>query len=163
MIIQLKGKVAYPLTIDPTVWIFDDRKIPFEEAFLSTTKKEETEVDELKKAADRFQREVYRQSVKPPVNKSISRIDKETLLKSTYVIPFEDFLNTAEIAADAKNARLETNEGDVTITIDQLQNSLLLFAKDGKPLKETGPVHLYFRDGTNFDSPIKGFNKIIIE
>lgn len=29
-VIQVKGNVTYPITIDPSVWIFDDRKFPFE-------------------------------------------------------------------------------------------------------------------------------------
>ncbi|MDY0408070.1 hypothetical protein [Paracerasibacillus soli] len=33
MIVQLTGNITYPITLDPTVWIFDDRKIKLEEAF----------------------------------------------------------------------------------------------------------------------------------
>ncbi len=33
MIIQIKGNVKYPITLDPSVWIFDDRKILLEDAF----------------------------------------------------------------------------------------------------------------------------------
>lgn len=33
LIIQIKGNVKYPITLDPSVWIFDDRKILLEDAF----------------------------------------------------------------------------------------------------------------------------------
>ncbi len=33
-VIQVKGNVTYPITIDPSVWIFDDRKFPFEKISL---------------------------------------------------------------------------------------------------------------------------------
>lgn len=39
MIVQLKGNVQFPITLDPTVWIFDDRKIKLEEAFYRIKKK----------------------------------------------------------------------------------------------------------------------------
>ncbi len=29
-VIQVKGNVTYPITIDPSVWIFDDRKFSFD-------------------------------------------------------------------------------------------------------------------------------------
>lgn len=47
MIIQLKGKVTYPITLDASVWIFDDRKIIFEEAFIA--REEEEKEDKAKK------------------------------------------------------------------------------------------------------------------
>src|SRR5690625_6189198 len=34
VIVQLAGNVGYPITLDPTVWIFDDRKVLLEEEFI---------------------------------------------------------------------------------------------------------------------------------
>mgnify|MGYP001228263949 FL=1 len=77
-------------------------------------------------------------------------------------MPMIDFYNHAEVNEDAKDVTLVTNHGDVKISLEQLKNAYLLFSIKGKPVKEDGPVHLYFGDGSNNDNPIKGIKKIII-
>lgn len=160
VIVQLIGNLTYPITLDPTVWIFDDRKILFENAFNHEDVENDNEQDALQQAADRFARETF---IKPPVNKSISKFEREKLLVNTYVMPIRDFLETAKINPTAKIAKLQTDVSETSVTIEQLQNSLFLFAKDGKPLREDGPVHLYFGDGSNKDEPITNIKKIVIE
>jgi len=162
MIIQLKGKVHFTITLDSSVWIFDDRKIILEEAFTERT--EEQDEDRLEKAAELFNQEIYSQKkIKPPVNKSINRFEREQALTHSFVMPIKDFLNNAEIKPEAKRAILITNSDDVVINIEQLRAAYLLFAWKGKPLKENGPVHLYFGDGSNQDEPMKGIKEIIID
>lgn len=161
MIIQLKGKVTYPITLDASVWIFDDRKVILEEAF--TQKEQEPEEDPLRKKAELFDQELYfKTKIKPPVNKSLNRYEKEQALKHSFVMPIGEFIKNAEIQDKAKTAILQTTEDDVIITLEQLIDAYILFAVDGKPLKEDGPVHLYFGDGTNQDNPIKGIKTITI-
>lgn len=162
MIIQLKGKVNYAITLDPTVWIFDDRKVELKDAF-SKKEIEVVEDDTLTKAAEVFNREIYTRSNKPPVNKSINRFEREKILASTYVMPIVEFLKHAEVKDDAKSVILKTDSDDVIITIEQLAASNLLFAVEGKPLKDDGPVHLYFGDGSNKEKPIKNVKQIIID
>lgn len=163
MVIQLKGNVEHPITLDPTVWIFDDRKISLEEAFLPEAEKETIEDEELRKTAQFWDREVYQQKLDPPVNKSISTYDKKKILEGTFVMPLHHFLGNAQIHDNASNITLETINGPVQITKEQLENSKLLFARDGKPIREDGPVHLYFGDGSNQDDPIKGIKTIVVE
>src|SRR5690625_4281948 len=156
MIIQIKGNVSFPITLDASVWIFDDRKIILEEAFKE--RKEEPKEDSLAKAAELFNQEIYSQKkIKPPVNKSINRFEKEKILTNSYVMPIAEFIKTADINKNSERAILKTNDDDdVVINIEQLESAYLLFALNGKPLKEDGPVHLYFGDGTNQGDPIKG-------
>lgn len=163
MIVQLIGKVTYPITLDPTVWIFDDRKILFGDAFLTKERSTNSESNELKEASLRWDREVSQQRIKPPVNKSISRFEQKKILEGTYVMPIKYFLEHAEILSDAKGVRLETDTGSVEINLEQLSNCYLLFAQEGTIVKDRGPVHLYFHDGSNYDAPIKGIKKIVIE
>ncbi|MEC5422823.1 hypothetical protein QGM71_04835 [Virgibacillus sp. C22-A2] len=165
MIVPITGKVTYAITLDPTVWIFDDRKILLEEAFNSNvnTLDSENEDNELENASKRWDREVYQQKINPPVNKSIKRFEREKILKSSYVMPLDDFLANAEIDSIASAAILVTASGEVTISLDELINSYFLFARDGKPLKEDGPVHLYYKDGSNRENPIKNITKVIIK
>ncbi|WP_026905987.1 hypothetical protein [Paucisalibacillus globulus] len=159
MIVPILGNVAYQITMDPTVWIFDDRKIILEEAFDVNLKKEE--IDEVKLASEKWENAIGR-TAKPPVNKSLTKHERENILKYSYVMPINDFLDYAEIKVGSTDATLITNDGDIVMSIEQLYDSYLLFAIDGKPLKEDGPVHLLYKDGTNMDQPIKGINKIII-
>lgn len=166
MIIQLTGKVNYPLTLDPGVWIFDDRKVEWDNAFEHNTDKlfsEQNSDDDLKKTQERWSREVYQQKLDPPINKSISRFERNKILEGTYVMPLKPFLENAEIHEDAAAAVLTSSEGDQEITISQLHDGYFLFAREGKPLKEDGPVYFYFGDGSNKDTPIKGVNKITIK
>lgn len=159
MIIQLSGNVKFKITLDASVWIFDDRKIVFDNAF--TDKQEEEEpVDELKKAAERFNLEVYQQKIKPPVNKSINKFEREQILTQTYVMPINEFINNAEVGSNVTKVSLTTTNGPEEISLAQLKSSYLLFSVEGKPIKEDGPVHLYFGDGSNIDNPIKGISKI---
>lgn len=161
MIVQLMGNVKFPITLDPTVWIFDDRKILLEEAF-STEKHTETADSETIKTADRLNRELYQQKVRPPVNKSITKYEREKILKNSYVMPIHDFLDHAEILEEAQDVTLVTKSGEKTISLTALHNCYLLFSVDGKPLITDGPVHLLFKDGSNQDAPITGIEKIII-
>ncbi|MFD1038740.1 hypothetical protein ACFQ3N_10110 [Virgibacillus byunsanensis] len=162
MIVPIIGNVTYSITLDPTVWIFDDRKVLLDEAFNEKNNITE-EVDELEQAAQRWNREIYQQKINPPVNKSISKFEREKILENSYVMPLHEFIDHAEIKNNAKSAKLVTDSDDVSVSLTQLKNSYLLFAIDGKPLKENGPVHLYYQDGSNKDNPIVGVQKIIIE
>ncbi|MBY7143761.1 hypothetical protein KFZ56_12035 [Virgibacillus sp. NKC19-3] len=158
MIIPIIGNVTYSITLDPTVWIFDDRKILLEEAFTSKEDQDEPE-DELKKASEIWDRAIEKA---PPVNRSISRMEGNQLLENSYVMPIHYFLDNAEINPKAETAILVTNHEDVEIPLQDLYNSYFLFSVEGKPLKEDGPVHLYYMDGSNKEEPIKSVTKIII-
>jgi hypothetical protein len=163
MIVQLKGKVKFPITLDPSVWIFDDRKIEFDQAFLP---KEEVPVnpdEENEKASKRWDRAVYQQKINPPVNKSISKFERNKILESTYVMPIKHFLKNAEVNEDANAAYLVTLNGEVEISIDDFNNGYFLFAVEGKPLKENGPLHFYFGDGSNKDTPITDVKEILFK
>ncbi|WP_085507988.1 hypothetical protein [Thalassobacillus devorans] len=160
MIVQIAGNVNYPITLDPTVWIFDDRKVTMEEAF-GTVDKENTEEDELQKASMRWDREIYQQKIDPPVNRSISRFEKEKILKETYLIDLKPFIKTSEPANDSIGVTLETTKGNKEVSIEDMRQALALFSVEGRPLKEDGPIHLYWADGSNQNDPITGVTKII--
>src|SRR5690625_2134590 len=161
MIVQLKGKVNFPITLDPTVWIFDDRKVVLEEAFKNEDENNENEKDHIKKRAVMFE-QTYN-SIKPPVNKSINRFEREKILVNSYIMPIKDFVNHAEIKADAERVILKREDDKVIITVEQLREAFLLFALKGKPLTEKGPVQLIFGDGTNKLKPINGIKEIIVD
>jgi len=161
MIVPIVGNVTNSITLDPTVWIFDERKVLLEEAFNEEKQEKESEdEDTVKAASERFSRAINPNSND---NKGINKKDGEEILKNSYVMPIHHFLGHAGIKDDASNVILMSNGEEVSITLSQLENCYLLFAKDGKALKEDGPVHLYFKDGSNKEQPIKNINKIIIQ
>lgn len=161
MIVPITGNVTYSITLDPTVWIFDDRKVLLAEAF-SVPADSTSETDESERAAARWNRAVHPQHTKPPVNTNISRREGEVFLKNSYVMPIIDFIENAEINPEATGAILVTKDGDKQISLTELKHCYLQFSLDGKPLKDDGPVYFYFRDGSNKDTPIKNVRKIII-
>lgn len=162
MIVQIKGKVKFPITLDPSVWIFDDRKILLDELF----KEREIEAgkDDAQKTAEMFDRELYfNTKIKPPVNQSIQRFDREKILSDSFVMPLESFITNVEPNEDATSARLITEGDDIVISLEQLTNAYARFSNEGKQLSEDGPIHLYFGDGSNAEKPFKQVKQIIIE
>lgn len=163
MIVPILGNVNYPITLDPTVWIFDDRKVLLEEAFNAKEEEEIINNDEaLRKTAENFDRELDQDFIRPPVNKSINRFEREKILVNSYVMPIKEFLSHAEVKKTAIDVTLVTDHKEIKISLGNLENSLLLFSIKGQPLLEDGPVHLYYQDGSNKENPIKNVKKIII-
>ncbi|SHM88013.1 hypothetical protein [Gracilibacillus kekensis] len=150
MIIQIKGNVKYPITLDPSVWIFDDRKVKLEEAFNDTPPSNEEKIDSNSKLN------------KPPVNNSIKKYNKKELLENSYVMPIKEFIENAELNDNATEANLIMKENSERVSKEQLINSYMLFSIDGKQINDQGPAYLYFGDGSNQNNPIKGIKVIEI-
>lgn len=164
MIIPITGSVTFPITLDPSVWIFDDRKILLDEALKGVEKSEESEEEKLKRTVRGYDKDWYHhEHIKPPVNKSLSKKERKEALKHSWVMPLHHFIEHAEVKQDATHAELVTDDGRINIPLHVLEESYLLFAVEGKPVPEKGPVHLYYKDGTNKDQPILGVKKIIIK
>lgn len=143
MIVQVNGNVKFPITLDPSVWIFDDRKVLLEE-YLQNGLIIENNDEKTGHSTS---------------NKGLTKQEREKVLENSYVMPIKQFLLNAEPLEKAQSATLHTDQGEVQISYEELLNSVLLFALNGKPLKEDGPVHVY----TNHQSePIKGVNKITL-
>jgi hypothetical protein len=160
LIVQIEGNVQHPITLDPTVWIFDDRKILLDDAFKTYSSEDGDSSGESEKPWNRDQ---YQQQINPPINESIKRFDKKKVLESSYLMPLNYFLPNSQPSDNATKAVLHTDGDSKEIDFKDLEDSYLLFALNGKPLKEDGPVHLYFKDGSNKDAPIKGIKKIEIK
>ncbi|WP_164669142.1 hypothetical protein [Virgibacillus doumboii] len=161
MIVPITGNVTYTITLDPTAWIFDDRKILLDEAFTEQTAETDAE-NEVEEASKRWERAVKKPNLNSNGNKGIPRSEREEILSSSYVMPISNFVDYAEVNGDAEDVTLETSDGDVRISLEELQKCYLQFSLNGKPLKEDGPVYFFYRDGSNKDNPVKGIKKIVI-
>lgn len=141
MIFPITGNVRYPLTIDPTVWIFDERKI---------------EVDQIgKQIADNAQEAYYAkmgaawdkgitEGSRTDHNKPMTREEKDAALRGTFAMPLAAFIRNAEVLEGATTLRFEGVE-TVELDLSALPDMYLQFSKDGKVLTD-GPVHLLYRD-----------------
>ncbi|WP_242143540.1 MULTISPECIES: peptidyl-prolyl cis-trans isomerase [unclassified Bacillus cereus group] len=161
-ILFISGKVRFPLTIDPSVWIFDDRKVDLT-TYFHEPQQETSELETyLKHTSEHWDREIRDGAAFPPIQKSVKQFKKEKLITGTFGMPFQPFLKNAEVMDGVTEIKIETLHDEITLPLKQVQDAILGFSKDGQPLREDGPVHLYFGDGSNQNNPIRNIRKFII-
>lgn len=154
-IILIKGNVKFTITLDPGVWIFDERRKDLDVFLKGIDDNTESEEDYAKRVSKRWEREFTEGSVRPPTLVSDVTFDNKNQISGTYCIPLKPFLKNAEPENDAQKLIIETQNEEIIVPLETGREILLGFAKDGKPLREDGPVHCYFADGSNKDNPIK--------
>ncbi len=159
---MVKGKVQYQITLDPGVWIFDDRKIDLTTYF---HQKQEVidELEEYTKAVSKhWEREIIEGAIFPPTLKTERTYEKQRILTGTFGIPFKPFLLNAEVYKDASEVMIVTKDQEILLPISEAYELILGFCKEGKPLKKDGPIHVYYGNGSNVDNPIKNVKQIVI-
>ncbi|MCM3768542.1 peptidyl-prolyl cis-trans isomerase [Neobacillus niacini] len=154
-IMKLSGKVKYPLTLDPSVWIFDDRRIDLTTYF--STNKQATNADEeyTKAVSKHWDREIMEGAVFPPTLKTERIYEKQKMMTGTFGIPFKPFLKNSEPDSDASILMIHTNDNDYEVSLSEASELIFAFSDQGKQLTADGPVHVYFGDGSNRENPIK--------
>lgn len=160
-ILEIKGKVKYKITLDPSVWIFDDRRIDLD-TFFEGNEEQKQEIAYEEKMSHYWHREIREGSVSPPTLKTEKRYEKEKLLTGTFGIIFEPFLNNAEPLPDATSLIIETKSDEVVIPIDEAKDLIFQFSQKGKPLTENGPIYVLYKDGSNRHDPITDVVALII-
>ncbi|WP_442599358.1 peptidyl-prolyl cis-trans isomerase [Neobacillus sp. D3-1R] len=162
-IVMINGKVNYSITLDPSVWIFDDRKIDIDTYFY-TEKKEKNELEEYtKEVSSHWDREIREGAILPPTIGTEKKYMKEKVISGSFAIPFRPFLTNAAPLEDATKLIVVTEDNQIEMGIDTAFNLIIGFSKNGKPLSEDGPIHVYFGDGSNLDAPIKYVKEFRIE
>ncbi|WP_153731928.1 peptidyl-prolyl cis-trans isomerase [Sporosarcina obsidiansis] len=163
-IIPITGNVKHAITLDPTVWIFDDRRIDLE-VFFTEEFVERDEMEEYKeKMGKHWSREIMEGATYPPTLKSEKRYEKDKMLTGTFGIILQPFIKNATPKADATTFSLITkDEEKYTYPLADAENILFKFSENGKPLKVDGPVHALFKDGSNQDSPIRHVRAIEVD
>jgi hypothetical protein len=162
-IIFIKGRVKYPITLDPGVWIFDDRKVDLNTYFESESAKVD-ELEEYTKAVSKhWQREIQEGAIFPPTLKTEKKYEKQKLIHGTFGISLEPFINNAEPDKDASKLVVETESEEHSFDLTTAKTFILAFSKDGQPLREGGPVHIYFQNGTNASNPITNVTAFRVE
>jgi hypothetical protein len=152
-IVQISGKVHFPIVLDPSSWIFDDRKIEYND-FISekVTIKDVTEKKEERAGA----------ALPRMIERGI-KYDKARWITDSFVIPIGPFLKNAEPLEEASTVRfVREGEDDVTVSIETVREGVFIFSNEGKILQEEGP--LQFSNLSKYkEAPIKKIKKIVIE
>lgn len=164
-IVQIKGNVKYSITLDPGFWIFDDRKFDLTTYFdLENSEKTDELTDYMKSITSQWGRDITEgASVQPPISTN-KQTEKEKLSTGTFGIALKPFLKNSEPLKTAKLFIIEMdNQEEVEIPLDDAYDLILGFYKDGKSLREDGPVHIYYGDGSNQQSPLKNVRGFRIE
>ncbi|OCA87021.1 hypothetical protein [Pseudobacillus wudalianchiensis] len=153
---SIKGNVKFPITLDSGVWIFDDRRIDLDTYFdIEEDNSLHADEEYTKNVSKFWDKEIREGAVFPPTIKSEKKYEKEKVLTGTFGIPFDPFLKNAEPAANAQSLVIETTAEEITLPLEKASEIILAFSKKGKPLREDGPVHVLFKDGSNRENPIK--------
>ncbi len=162
-IITISGLVKYTITLDPSTWIFDDRRLDLTTYF---TKEKETNdsLDDYTKAVSKhWDREIMEGAVFPPTLKTEKRFEKEKVLTGTFGMLFKPFLENSEPEKEATTLVIQTDNGERELPLKEAYGLILKFSDNGKPLTADGPVHVYFGDGANQQNPIKHVNGFIVK
>ncbi len=156
----INGDVKHPLTIDPTVWIFDERKIDLDQVFDAIEL--ETEEDKLlaytKAISAQWDKEIKEGATPPNPNSNQNQIryEKQKLINGTFGMPLRPFLENTEPLDEPSTVEIIQKDGTITLLpYKDALSCILGFSNNGKKLEEDGPVHVYFGDGTNREAPIK--------
>ncbi|GAF14641.1 hypothetical protein JCM19046_956 [Bacillus sp. JCM 19046] len=160
----ISGNVKKPLTIDPTVWIFDERKIDLNAFFESGSKLEEDNdlTDYTKKISEQFDREMLEGSEPPNPNRDSNKIkfNRQELINGSFGMPLKSFIKNASPFENASTIQVETTDETVhAFPLEKGNYFIAAFSKDGQPLRNDGPIHLYIVDGEQHQ-PIKNVKQL---
>ena len=160
-IVQIKGNVTYSITLDPSVWLFDDRKKRLEDFFIHSEIEEDQLEAYTKAASEHWDREVTEGSTPPSEKKEQKKTIKEQLTTETFGILFRYFLQNSEPTETASTVIVVSENERRAFTIKQAYNFVLCFSDKGKALKEDGPIHVYYNQ--NNEDKITKVREFIVE
>lgn len=160
-IVQIKGNVGYSITLDPSVWLFDDRKQKLEDFFSAAIQEEDQLEAYTKAASEHWDREVTEGATPPSEKKEKKKTIKEQLTTETFGISFRDFLKNSNPTETAETVIVVSEEGNHTFPIEQAYQFVLCFSNEGKALTEDGPIHVYYNN--NDTDKITKVREFIIE
>lgn len=163
-VIPIKGNVKHSITMDPGIWIFDDRRIDLE-TFFTDGYVEKDEMEEYKRSMGKhWSREIMEGATFPPTLETEKQFEEKKAITGTYGIYLSHFLKNTEPNEDANFLHFETSEGEKhSVPLKDSDTIILKYCEEGKPLSEDGPVHILFKDGSNIDAPIRNIVSIHVE
>ncbi|WP_059170008.1 hypothetical protein [Bacillus sp. FJAT-27445] len=160
-IIQLAGKVKFPITIDPGVWIFDERRVDLD-TYFSQSKESGGELEEYTKSVSKQWDMEITEGAQLPGRQSKKKFQKQKLLEGTFGMPLGPFLKNSEPLEDADTLVIKADGSEYQFPLAEAYSLIAAFSKQGKPLREDGPIHIYLKDGSNKENPIRNVTAFVI-
>lgn len=162
----INGDVHHPLTIDPTVWIFDERKVDLDTYFDEARSQEDDVIAYTKAISAQWDKEITEGSAPPNPNSNQNEIkyEKQKLIHGSFGMPLKPFLENTEPVEQPQKVKITQKDGTTQILpFSEALSCIIGFSKQGETLKEDGPVHLYFGDGSNRQDPIKNIVELSVQ
>lgn len=141
--IQIKGAVNFPITLDSTTWIFDDRKVSLEDlekGVFDGTKPIQFEDNR------EWNRAILEGQTNPPTLNSEIKYKKRSVLEGSFVINMTPFFKTSEPQSNVTAIKLFNDEDAIEVPLDLLPYLFFQFAKDGKRLYDDNSVDSFVYD-----------------
>ncbi|MGM9929863.1 MAG: peptidyl-prolyl cis-trans isomerase [Bacillus sp. (in: firmicutes)] len=142
-IVPITGNVTYSITLDPSVWILDERKQKLTDFFTGDNKTKNSIEEYTKEVSAHWDREIKEGAKLPSEQKAEKKFTKEKLLNETFAISMQPFLHNCEPSEAAKELIIHSKDGTYSYPIEDAYHLVLCFSENGKALKEDGPLHVY--------------------
>lgn len=142
MIIQIQGNVTYKITLDPSTWIFDDRKVELDKLNETTNNLDSINFSD----SVEWNRAIIEGSTKPPTLETEKKYKskKQELTEGTFVINLAPFLEYTEPKkGEDAIIHFENDKWDnVSVPYKDRESLYAYFCKSGKRLYEDGMFDL---------------------
>ncbi|MBY8909300.1 MULTISPECIES: hypothetical protein [Salinicoccus] len=160
MIIQIMGNVRFQITLDPSTWIFDDRKEELDKVLANDADEEQIEFSDSRE----WSRQIIEGTTKPPTLKSEKKFKKQELLDGTFVICLKPFLEYTEPERGEDAMITFTHDDSTTILpYNQRHKFYAHFSKDGKRLYDDGFIDILVIDGGKIENRLEHVTGISFE
>lgn len=159
MVIQILGDIKFQITLDPSTWIFDDRKITLEDAL------EASHDDEGISFSDNteWNRQIIEGSSKPPTLKSEKKYKNSQLLEETFIIKLDTFLEYTEPERGEDAMITYTHdEGTTILPYNERSRHYAQFSKDGKRMYDDNMIDLVIISDNNIETRLQHVTGISI-
>ncbi|ATF12800.1 hypothetical protein A616_12635 [Brevibacillus brevis X23] len=155
-VIVFKGEIAFPITLDPTVWVFDERKVDLKTYAGEDDSSLATQAKYLAGTGTQWDKELREGATLPSERKSLA--EERKVLEGEYGIRLDPFITNAEPLPEVTHVRLHREDQEaIVLPLAEARRAILQFSKDGKPIKEDGPVYFYLPEVLLAnEAPIKG-------
>ena len=135
--IQIKGAVNFPISLDSTTWIFDDRKVTIDDLERGVFDgSRPINFDNNKE----WNRAILEGQTNPPTLDSEIKYKKRSVLEGSFVINMTPFFKNAEPRDEATTIKLYNDNDAIEVPIELLPYLFFQFAKDGKRLYDDNSV-----------------------
>ncbi|USG63708.1 hypothetical protein NDK47_16160 [Brevibacillus ruminantium] len=141
-VIVFKGAVSFPITLDPSVWIFDERKFDLGSYQGETEDETSYQLKYLEGTGAQWDKELREGAVPPSERKSL--IQERKALQGDYAIKLAPFIENARPLPEATHLRIHRENGEsLLLPLSEAKRAILQFSKEGKPIRTDGPVYFY--------------------